>query len=576
MVFPAFFPSRPLPVLYCRPMKKRTATTILLLTLPAAVLALDFEHGDDRYADSARLSAAERAAVSVLTDVGAVSGNPDGSFAAERTLNRAEFTKIALLSRGVGVYDSDASSCFPDVPANAWFARYVCRAKKDGAVEGNPDGLFHPERPVNLAEATKILVELAGFDLPQPEPNERWAWYTGYLKAADAHGVALDGASADASLTRGQMARLAAAFVAERQGMLAEYRDAERGVFPESASSSSEESSSSSDESSSSSSSASSERSSSSSSVALYPARNSFLLTGTRTPLVLGGPVTSVDESSYLRRVDFVLRREITSIDRMYLVDANGEPIVEFTLGTSNNNDHRKWEAVAPESTFLFSADAPTTVGIRFDLKQKDYGGVSNQLVETESFQIQTQGQNTSKTKYLFPNVEAYPVHQTAYGRITSVKSLVASTGTIPQGDQRKIASFTIDARTASGGTVTLEGIDLVATLADASFSNVRVGDADAKRLSGCGVEKLESSSLISCGNLPPALSQIPPEGLTVSLYADVALTGPNDGMLTIATKGRGAIGTNGTFRWTDGAGDFSWIEQDAPFGGDVTWIVTK
>lgn len=559
-------------------MKKRTALATLLFTLPAAAFALDFQHGDDRYSDASRLSAAERAAVSVLTDVGAVSGNPDGSFAAERTLNRAEFTKIALLSRGVGVYTSDAKTCFPDVPADAWFSSYVCRAKADGVVEGNPDGLFHPERPVNLAEATKILVELAGYALPEPAPNERWAWYTGYLKAADERGVALDGVGADAQLTRGQMARLAAAFVAERMGELDAYRDAERGIFDAASSSSSVDSSSSSSPSSdasSSSSSSSAPSSSSVSSVPLFPAKSAFLLTGSRTPLVMGGDVISVDEASKLRRVDYVLRREVQSVDAVYLVDAKGDVIVELVPGTNNNSDRRKWEASTPDGEFTFSADAPTKVGIVFVLKEAGEGGGSNQLVETESFQIQAEGVSTSKTKYLFPSIQVYPSHQTSFGRIVSVQSALPASGTLQAGEQRQIASLRLRAQNGTGGTVSLDGLELLATVSDASISNVRIGDLATKRLSGCGIEKLDVL-VISCGNLPSTIAVIPSEGLVISVYADVALTGTANGSVSIAMEGRGAIGTSGSVTWSDGASVFNWIEADAPFGGGVSWTVTK
>ena len=151
---------------------KRIISSLVLLSVPVVALAFDMQHGDDGYTDTTRFSASERAGISLLTDVGAVAGNPDGSFAPHRTLNRAEFTKIALLSHGIDVSESDASQCFPDIPQDAWFSRYVCRAKKDGIVQGNPDGLFHPDRPVNNAEATKILATLFDYDMPTPPEND--------------------------------------------------------------------------------------------------------------------------------------------------------------------------------------------------------------------------------------------------------------------------------------------------------------------------------------------------------------------------------------------------------------------
>lgn len=559
---------------------KRPALAALLLALPVAAFALDFRHGDDGYVDADRLSVAERAAVSVLTDIGAVSGNPDGSFAADRTLNRAEFTKIALLGAEVSVTDADASACFPDVPADAWFSRYVCRAKADGVIEGNPDGLFHPERAVNYAEATKILVELFDYDLPEPPENERWAWYRAYILAAEENGVALPSSTDPAhELTRGQMARLAAAFVAEEAGELEVYRRAERGQFGEvssssSLSSSSSSSSSSSIVSSSSSSSSSSRSSQSSPSAALFPARDSFLVAGTRTPLILGGTVVSPDETSALRIVRLALRREIVSIDNVYLVDGDGDVIAELTPSTNDNAEDRKWEAIVPDSTFTFPANEPVTVGIRFDLFPKDAGGGSNQLVEIESFTMQSEGVATGNSKFLLLDNQVYPVHQTAFGRLTNAKSVLPASGTLQEGEQRQIASVLFGAETATGGAVFVEGMEFLLSTTNVTVSNIRAGDASSGELASCGIERLGVSRIV-CGSMHEGHSWVPGEGLLVSVYADVELLEDGSGRLAVSVEDRGRIGDAGSFRWSDDSGTFNWIEEGVPFGGDVSWTVT-
>ena len=560
-------------VLYSGPMK-RTALATLFLVLPAAAFALDFQHGDDEYTDASRFSIAERAAISVLTDIDAISGNPDGSFAAKRTLNRAEFTKIALLAMDVGVGEGDSRNCFPDVPESAWFSRYVCRAEIDGIVQGNPDGLFHAERDVNYAEAAKILVELAGYTLPEPAPNERWAWYTGYLKAAAEHGVELDGVSADQSLTRGQMARFAAAFVAEAAGELDAYRNAERGDFESESSASSSSVSSSSSLSSSSSSSVSSS-SSSRSSVALFPAKSSFILAGERSPLILGGTVISTDEASILRFVRFVLRNKVTPIDNVYLVDKDGDVITELKLALNDNDDDDKWEALTPDSTYVFPANESVKVGIAFDMYPFGGGGGSNQLVEVESFQIQTEGQTTGNAKYLFTDNQVYPVHQTSFATLTRAVSTLPMIGTIQAGEQRQIASFRLESDTATGATLSIESVELIMTAANVNVSNVRIGDVAKNSFVDCGLEKLERI-YVTCGVLPENLTNVPASGLNVSVYADLAVLGSGNGSLFVEMESRGMIGQPGTFTWSDEIGQFSWIEEDVPFGGNVTWTITK
>ena len=556
-----------------KPMKRTTLFSVLL-TLPAAALALDYQHAGDGYTDASRFSAAERAAISVLTDVDAVSGNPDGSFAPGRTLNRAEFTKIALLSSGLHVTDDDAKRCFPDVPADAWFSPYVCRAKDDGVVEGNPDGLFHPERPVNYAEATKILAELFDLDLPEPPENERWAWYRAYMLAAEEKGVGLPSSiEPDHELTRGQMARLAAAFVAEAEGELDAYRAAERGDFDAGSSSSSSSSSSVSSSSTVSSSVPSSSSSSSSSKVSLLPAKNSFLLAGTRTPLILGGTTASAEEASYLRRVALTLRREVNSIDKVYFVEEDGDVIAELLPATSDNNDNRKWEVFVTGASHQFPANAPTKVGIAFQLKPKDGGGSSNELVEVETFSMQGEGVTSGNTKYLFLDSQLYPQHQTAFGRITTAKSVLPSSGTLEAGTQRRVASVQFSADTATGGQVYVKGVDFLMTTADLTISNFKIGDAATNMLADCGVEK-DAETHVVCSQIPEGRAYVDDDGLVLNLYADVSLPAPVDGRLNLILEGRGKIGQAGSFQWFDQSGIFNWIEEGVPFGGNVSWTV--
>ncbi len=228
-----------------------------------------------------------------------------------------------------------------------------------------------------------------------------------------------------------------------------------------------------------------------------------------------------------------------------------------------------------PESAYTFAMNTPTKVGVVFLLKPKDGGGGSNQLIETESFKIQTEGVTTGNTKYLFTDVQVYPVHQTAFGRLTRATSTLPTSGTIQAGARRQIASVRLTAETATGSTVSVQGVEFLTTLADLTLSNIVIGDAAKGQLVECGFEKQERI-VISCGLLPEQLSTIPATGLTVSVYADLALTGPGNGYVALKLEDRGRIGLNGSFTWGDESGRFTWIEEGIPFGGDTSWTVTK
>src|SRR3989338_2439756 len=108
----------------------RVALTLIMAMVPAIVFALDYTKRSLQYTD-APFGPADAAAISVLTDIGAVEGNPDGSFAPLLLINRAEFLKIVLASNpNIRVSLSDATNCFPDVRRDHWFSPFVCLAKK--------------------------------------------------------------------------------------------------------------------------------------------------------------------------------------------------------------------------------------------------------------------------------------------------------------------------------------------------------------------------------------------------------------------------------------------------------------
>jgi len=217
---------------------KRFLLTVFLFFAPMTALALDYTDRSTEYAD-APFPQAEAVAINVLTNLGIVQGNPDGTFAAERTLTRAEFLALALRALP-DVATLDASSCFPDVQADAWFAGFVCGAKNAGFVQGFLDGLFHPERPVLYAEAVKILDGTFNFSVPAPSPGE--AWYEPFMQVSSSLDLTLPmDVNPTAPLLRGQMARLLSRFIADSEGSLQEYDAAEQGQLPAISSSSSSE-----------------------------------------------------------------------------------------------------------------------------------------------------------------------------------------------------------------------------------------------------------------------------------------------------------------------------------------------
>jgi hypothetical protein len=559
---------------------KRLLPSLALISLPLAAFALDFSDTTSRYSD-APFSQRDTAGISVLTDLGAVSGNPDGTFAPQRTLNRAEFLKIALLSADVQL--TDATGCFPDTPASAWFTKYICTAKNEGIVEGNPDGLFHPERDVNYAEALKMLVEL--FDLPIPEPasNERWAWYTGYVKAADNAGVSLpDGIDAGTFLTRGQMARLAAAFVAESEGELEEYRAFESGQSMTSSSRSSSHSSSMSSVSSiasvsSQSSTSSTSSSSSKSSIKLFPAVSRFAVAGSYTAALTESVINTPSEDVRVRTVEIELRDEVESLESLVLVDDTGRELATLAPRFYSNDDNVYWRVDLDDAAAVLAKSSAIRVGVRAHMKTSTGGALSNEIMEVRSVQIATTGIDTNTLYYFSAEGNQILTHQTSFGRLTMIHNDLGSQSQQSAGDNRLLGRFAVTGESAGSAQVRLQTLYFLLQSTDVNVSNIRIYPAgNLNEDSGCAVETQPSGRLVICV-IPTSQQVMSPTPVVFEVVATLAIAGAKQsGTAQLVTPGPGSVTSVGAASWSDGTETFSWIENDKTVEGGPLVTVTK
>lgn len=106
----------------------------------------------------------------------------DGSFRGDRPLTRAELLKVVVLASGKG---DEAKNCntrttqrLSDVPADEWFAPYVCAGLRFDLLTPPSDGLIHPARKVTLAEASKVVT----MGMLQETPLKGDPWYDPYIR----------------------------------------------------------------------------------------------------------------------------------------------------------------------------------------------------------------------------------------------------------------------------------------------------------------------------------------------------------------------------------------------------------
>ncbi len=97
--------------------------------------------------------------IAYLYENDVVEGRSYSRFDPYSGVTRAEFLKMALEAAGYDV-EPDSSEYFRDVRSYDWFYDYVTFASAEGLVEGYADDTFHPNSPINRAEALQMIMNI--------------------------------------------------------------------------------------------------------------------------------------------------------------------------------------------------------------------------------------------------------------------------------------------------------------------------------------------------------------------------------------------------------------------------------
>jgi len=146
-------------------------------------------------------------AINYLQQQAVVGGYPDGSFKPDRKINRAEFTKIIVESQfsSAQITACTSNAGFTDVTTTDWFAPYVCVAKSQGIVGGYPDKTFRAGNTIVLSEAAKIVAE--SFNLTVD--RDLRPWFAPYLqRLTDLNAIPPSLTEPANPVRRGEMAEL--------------------------------------------------------------------------------------------------------------------------------------------------------------------------------------------------------------------------------------------------------------------------------------------------------------------------------------------------------------------------------
>lgn len=310
----------------------------------------------------------------------------------------------------------------------------------------------------------------------------------------------------------------------------------------------------------------------------LFPARSHQLLVGSRTPVLFDGTFESVEDAA-LRTVRVTLARELTSIEKLYLVDASGSTVGELTLDTNDNTSKTKWMRDFDPAVLTLSAGKPVTLGIQALLKPRGGGGGARDVFElknTDSFTINVQGVANLQNRQLSPRTLHAPISETVVARLEGVLGTLPLSGELTSGKNRLIAAFTFTGTVLPGSTLTLEALSFQIDAPGVTVTNWKIGSEAEFEQQACGVDAT-FVSLINCAVIPEAFRDIASPTRAIGIYGDVSVRpGALDPQLQIWMTKRGTIGSNqtGDVFWNDGSGVYRWVEEWVPLGQGPRWRV--
>ena len=162
---------------------------VLALVLVVATLMGLATVAGAAYSDAKDIEYTE--AVDVMTALGILNGNPDGSFAPTKSLTRAQAAKMVsyLLNGGKDVNDLySGANTFSDCTTN-WAKGYIAYVNQTGIVSGVGGGKFNPNGTLTGVALAKMMLTSLGYDAQIEKYQNDTSWMVNVLNDAQDAGL---------------------------------------------------------------------------------------------------------------------------------------------------------------------------------------------------------------------------------------------------------------------------------------------------------------------------------------------------------------------------------------------------
>lgn len=145
---------------------RKVLSFVLILTLVLSSFSMAFAADATASAGLSDVAGSANAqAIEVANNLGIVTGNPDGTFQPEKSVNRAEFA--AMITRALGIPQSAlagyTTTSFKDTTGYGWAVPYLAFCQSKGIMLGDGAGNAMPGRTINTNEAATMVLRALGY-----------------------------------------------------------------------------------------------------------------------------------------------------------------------------------------------------------------------------------------------------------------------------------------------------------------------------------------------------------------------------------------------------------------------------
>lgn len=118
--------------------------------------------------------------ITLLQNLGIVTGYTDGTFKPDNTITRAEFSAMVCNIVANGITES-GTSAFDDVSREYWANKFIGYLYESGMVSGVSEKIFEPDAEITVQQAAKIIVSMLGKDI---FAKDKGGYPNGYMQVA--------------------------------------------------------------------------------------------------------------------------------------------------------------------------------------------------------------------------------------------------------------------------------------------------------------------------------------------------------------------------------------------------------